>query len=179
MRVTRAWFNILLACAVMMGLASAALAGDAPAKKPRKPKPVKAVRIYVETRHDIAERSLAATVGRSSPMSFQVEKLPILNEVHVDEAALLEESGTYQVQLKFNSLGTRVLEAYTAAAVGRHLVIMTDIDAEARWIAAPLVRRRIGDGVLRFVPDASREEMQRLVRGLNEAIAKKKKRWLN
>ncbi len=120
-----------------------------------------------------------SAVGRSGTLAFQVEKLPILNEVHVEQAALIEETGTHQVELKFNSLGARVLEAYSAAAVGKHFVVMTEIDGEARWIAAPLIRRRIGDGALRFVPDASREDMDRLVGGLNEAIAKNKKRWLN
>lgn len=186
MRMSTAWFNILLACLLLpwgLDLRAAEASEGAPpqekrTRKSKKPKPVKHVRVYVETRHDIAERSLAATVGKSNPMAFQVEKLPILNEVHVEQAALIEEAGTYQVQLRFNSLGSRVLEAYSAGAVGRHFVIMTQIDEEARWIAAPLIRRRLGDGVLRFVPDASREDMQRLVNGLNGEIAKKKKRWL-
>ena len=45
---------------------------------------------------------------------------------------------------------------------------------EGRWLAAPLIRQRISDGTLSFSPDASREEMERLVFGLNEALRKEK-----
>jgi len=148
-------------------------------KKEKKPKPIKSIRVYLETRHDIPERSLPAVVGRSSSMKFTVEKLPILNEVHVEAAALIDQPGGYEVMVKFNSIGTRILESYTAAAGGRHLVIMTEIDKEGRWIAAPLIRRRIGDGRLVFTPDASREDMDRLVKGLNQLVEKNRKQWLN
>ncbi|MBX3746475.1 MAG: hypothetical protein KF833_14300 [Verrucomicrobiae bacterium] len=147
--------------------------------KGRKPKPVNQVRVHVENRHDLPERTLPVQVGRSDPMHFTVEKLPILNEVHIDRAALLEEGGLFRVQLRFNRIGARILESYSSAAAGRHLLIVTDIDGESRWLAAPVIRQRISDGSLAFTPDASREEMERLVRGLNEAIEKRRKRWLN
>lgn len=175
-------FNLLLAGSLLA--ATTATAADRPATpaggtKAKKPKPINHVRVHVENRHDLPERTLPVQVGRSDPMHFTVEKLPILNEVHVDRAALLEEGGLFRVQLRFNRIGARILESYSSAAAGRHLLILTDIDDESRWLAAPVIRQRISDGVLAFTPDASREEMERLVRGLNEAIEKRRKRWLN
>lgn len=187
------WFNVLLVAGSMLVFPRALSAAETPTKpayeapsepttkksKKEKPKLNKSLRVYVETKHDIEERSLPAVVGRSSPMKFMVEKLPILNEVHVESAALLDQPGSFQVQVKFNSLGARILESYTAAAAGRHLLIMTELNKEGRWIAAPLIRRRLGNGILIFTPDASREDMDLLVRGLNQMVEKNRKQWLN
>jgi hypothetical protein len=49
---------------------------------------------------------------------------------------------------------------------------------ESRWLAAPIVRKRIGDGKLIFTPDATREECDTIVTGLN-AVAKKVKEKSN
>lgn len=187
------WFNTLLVLVLLLSPGRITRAEETPAKaaetpspsepkkskKEKKPKLNKSIRVYVETKHDIEERSLPAVVGRSSPMKFMVEKLPILNEVHVESAALIDQPGSFQVQVKFNSLGSRILESYTAAAAGRHLLIMTEINKEGRWIAAPLIRRRLGDGKLVFTPDATREDMDLLVRGLNHMVEKNRKQWLN
>lgn len=155
-------------------------ANEAKAKKEKKKKKkiVNRIRIHVEAKRELPERSLPAIVGRNSPLIFNVEKIPILNESHVENALLVDEPGGFMVRIRFNSMGAKLLESYSSAAAGRHLCVITDIDGEARWLAAPLVRQRIGDGMLSFTPDASREEMERLVLGLNETIRKEKKRWL-
>jgi hypothetical protein len=36
-----------------------------------------------------------------------------------------------------------------------------------RWVAAPTMTERIADGRLVFAPDATREEAERIVHGLN------------
>jgi hypothetical protein len=43
---------------------------------------------------------------------------------------------------------------------------------ESRWLAAPVIPRRISNGVLTFTPDASREEADLIAIGLNN-VAKK------
>jgi hypothetical protein len=43
------------------------------------------------------------------------------------------------------------------------------------WLSAVLVRDRIGNGVFRFIPDASHEEAARIVRGLKNVIAESKR----
>jgi preprotein translocase subunit SecD len=196
MRSPRIAFNILLALVLNLGslavsaadtastdpaptnAAAAERAKDAKPKKPKKPKPLNKIRVHVEAKRELPERSLPALVGRANPLHFNCEKIPILNESHLENALLVDQPGGFQVRLRFNSMGTKLLESYTAAAAGRHLCIITDIDGEGRWLAAPLVRQRIGDGTISFSPDASREEMERLVNGLNELVRKEKKRWL-
>ncbi len=191
MRSPRIAFNILLA--LVLNLASFAVeaadsaptnaaaaerAKDVKPKKPKKPKPLNKIRIHVEAKRELPERSLPAIVGRTSALVFNCEKIPILNESHVENALIVDQPGGFQVRIRFNSMGSKLLESYTAAAAGRHLCIIADIDGEGRWLAAPLVRQRLGDGTLSFSPDASREEMDRLVNGLNELVRKEKKRWL-
>ena len=191
-------FNLLLALVLNLGWFTARAADPEPtnaapanaaaterakdekpkkAKKAKKPKPLDKIRVHVEAKRELPERSLPAFVGRSNPLHFNCEKIPILNESHVENALLVDQPGGFQVRIRFNSMGTKLLESYTAAAAGRHLCIVADIDGEGRWLAAPLVRQRIGDGTLSFSPDASREEMERLVTGLNEMVRKEKKRW--
>lgn len=178
MRIASWGFNLVLAV-VAFHLA----VGPAPAaeekKKEKKPKQVKTLRIYVEARRDLPERTLTATLGQPAKVQFQVEKLPILNEDQLVGSSLLDVPGGYEIQLKFNSLGARVLESYTAAAVGRHLALLTEIDGNARWIAAPLIRQRLGDGILRFAPDTTREEAERIAQGLAKLIEKNRKQWLS
>ncbi len=196
MRSTRTCINILLALVCFqLGGGLTAVAAESPAANPsttnapskapapktkgRKPKLPTHLRVHVEAKRELPERSLPAEVGRSTtPLRYNVERLPILNEVHIINASLVNQPGGFQVRIKFNSMGTKLLESYSAAAAGRHLLILTDIDGEARWLAAPLLRQRIGDGTLAFTPDATREEMERLVQGINKAIEKERKQWL-
>jgi preprotein translocase subunit SecD len=173
MRAARPCINLLLALALF----AAGAAGCASSDKKEKAKYLKHVRVHVETRHDIPERSMPAEL--SNGMRYMVERLPILNENHVSGAAILDSQGGYQVELRFDDMGTRILESYTSAAAGRHLAIMADIDGEGRWVAAPLIRRRIANGVLAFSPAASREDMERLVQGLNREVERRRKQWLN
>jgi hypothetical protein len=70
------------------------------------------------------------------------------------------------------------LEQFTAGNPGKHLVIFGQWGktvADGRWLAAPLITRRIPDGVLAFTPDASRAEADQLVLGLNPKAKKHKK----
>ena len=54
---------------------------------------------------------------------------------------------------------------------GKHLVIFSYFD-QGRWLAAPLITGKNSTGLLTFTPDATREEAERIVRGLNN-VAKK------
>lgn len=161
------------------GAAAEAEHGKDTKKKKRKPKPIKVLRVHVEARRDLPQRSLPAEVGRRNPLPYNIEKLPILSEQNIERVSVVDQPGGFQVRVKFDSTGTRLLESYTAAAAGRHLIVATEIDEETRWLAAPLVRQRIGDGVLAFSPDASREEMERMVRDIAANQRKEKRnRWL-
>jgi hypothetical protein len=63
-----------------------------------------------------------------------------------------------------------VLEHNTAGNPGRHLVIFGqwgDKLTDGRWLAAPLITHRIGDSLLAFTPDTTRDEADQLVLGLD------------
>jgi hypothetical protein len=49
---------------------------------------------------------------------------------------------------------------------------------DCRWLAAPVISHRIGDGVLVFTPDATREEAEEIALGLNN-VAKKTHTWID
>ncbi len=148
-------------------------------KKEKKKKPLKYFRVHVESRRDLPERTVLAKLHSDETVQVPVEKLPALNESHLKRAALIEEPGGYLVQFQFDSVGTKLLEAHSAAANGRHFAVAVDIDGETRWIAILLIRRRLSEGVLSFSPAASREDMDRLVRDLNKEIDRKRKQWLD
>jgi hypothetical protein len=177
MRSARLWFNLVL-MGFWLGASLVAPEAEASEKKKDKPKAIERIRVHVESRRDLKERTLPAVVGRSNPSEYWIEKLPILNEIHLDRAVFHEELGGFAVELQFDSMGTKLLESHSSAAAGRHLVVATEIDGETRWLAAPLMRKRLGDGRLVFSPDASREETERMVKDLNAAVKKRKSQWL-
>ena len=103
-------------------------------------------------------------------MLVTIAKEPILTEANIIAARVIESEGGYALEIKFDESGTWCLEQFTAANPGKHLVIFGQWGAtmaDGRWLGAPLITHRIGNGVLSFTPDASREEADQLVLGLN------------
>jgi len=84
------------------------------------------------------------------------------------------------VEVKFEEIAGWRLEQSSSANPGKHLAIFAqwpdkpgdDKKAAGRWLAAPLILRRIATATLVFAPDASREEMDKWVAGLNLAAQK-------
>ena len=73
-------------------------------------------------------------------------------------------------KLNLMRAATWLLEQYSAANPGRHFVIFGQWGEKltnGRWLAAPIITRRITGGMLVFTPDCSREEADQLVLGLN------------
>ncbi len=137
------------------------------------------LRVHFEGRRDVAGRSEEVTIGRDHPVKLIVEKAPFLNEGFVKQAKVIDVMGGFVLQLQFDRDGSMLLEQYTTANPGRHLAIFAQFMMPpeeklnaGRWLAAPRISGRITDGLLRFTPDASREEVDQIVLGLNN-IAKK------
>jgi preprotein translocase subunit SecD len=125
-------------------------------------------------RDDLGQ-SLAITVSRATPFALNVSRSPFLDDSSLTQASLVETHGSYSLALQFDQRGAWLLEQYTAQNPGRHLAIAVkfgDKLEQTRWLAAPLITRRIADGLLTFSPDASREEAEAIVRGLNNAAVK-------
>ena len=98
-----------------------------------------------------------------------------MTEVNIVAARVFDTPGGFAIEVRFDETASWILEQYSAANSGRHFVIFGqwgDKLANGRWLAAPTITRRIGNGVLAFTADVSREEADRLVLGLNN-VAKK------
>ena len=115
------------------------------------------------------------SVLRSDPVVVTIAKEAVLTEANIVAAKVIEAPGGYAIEIQFDENGSWTLEQYSATNPGRHFVIFGqwgDKLSDGRWLAAPLITHRIGNGILSFTPDMSREEAEQLVLGLNN-VAKK------
>src|SRR5439155_21541744 len=123
-----------------------------------------------------AERVKEVPIFRANPVMIRVEKDPLqIDEGNVVQGMVLDIEGGFVIKVQLDKRGTWVLENLTASNVGNRLAIFSPC-GEARWLAAPLISRRISDGVITFTPDADRAESERFVRGLNNVAAKIQKK---
>jgi preprotein translocase subunit SecD len=163
MKVCALRFNIYLAIVAAFALVCGCQTG-----KPKEK--LSALRIHVETNPTSTGTSQTVSVLRSEPVLVTVENDPILTEANVINARIIESPGGFAVEVRFDETGSWILEQNTAANVGRHFAIFGqwgDKLINGRWLAAPLITHRIGNNVLAFTPDASRDEADQLVLGLN------------
>jgi preprotein translocase subunit SecD len=139
-------------------------------------KEVVTLRIHLEVPPDRSGRSGPVTVLRHAPMQVNIEKDGIVDESYLVEAKLIPTPGGPEIELQFDTQGRTALENYTAANRGRRLAVYTDFGEEHRWIAAPVITRLLSNGTFRFTPDASQEEAERIVNGLNRVAKDNKKK---
>ena len=171
MRVITRRFNLFLALAAL-----ALLCGCQTDKK--KEKEVSVLRVHIEASPQSAGSTQTITVLRDDPLLVTIFKDAILSEANLTEAKVIDAQGGFAIQLQFDENNTMVLEQYSASYRGKHFVIFGqwgDKPTDGRWLAAPLITRRISDGKLSFTPDMSRTNADRLVLGLNNAAANAKK----
>jgi hypothetical protein len=128
------------------------------------------MRIHVET-DSVADQSAAVSIIRSAPITINIERDPLLDENNVVAALLVDEAGSYSVEVQFDRQGSWLLERATVIGRGRHLAIFAQF-GDNRWLGAPLIKGKNSSGRLRFTPDATREEADRFVRGLNNTVRK-------
>ena len=165
-------FNTILRLITVLALA----AGCATGKK--EDKQVAALRLHIESSGNAPDSSQDISVLRSEPLLVTIAKEPVLTEANIVSAQLLEPPGGFAVEVKFDETGGWILEQNSSAYVGKHFAIFGqwgDKMKDGRWLAAPLINHRIADGTFVFSPDASREEAQQLVDGLNRAAKKNSK----
>ena len=163
-------FNIILALFLLI------TAGCKTTEEKKKAKEASFLRFHVETNVDGTQHNAQVAVYRANPMLLGVERDAALDEGFMDkvEMVTVDEFGSHAIKITFNEQGTKRLDYLTSSFKGRRLVIHGKW-TESRWLAAPLITKRITNGVFIFTPDASREETERIVSGLNNVIAKLKK----
>ena len=164
-------FNFFLVVAV-----AALLNGCASDEAHKKKKELSNIRIHIEADQGSGDRSSAVSVHRVSPILLNIEREPVLDEHNVVAATVVDQpGGLFSIQLQFDRQGSWLLERTSVVNRGKHLVIFSYF-GQSRWIAAPVISSRNSSGRLTFTPDATREESERLVRGLNNVALKLKRR---
>jgi preprotein translocase subunit SecD len=168
-------FNIYFCLALAIGLATGCKTSPEDQQKKKDKKLATVLRLHLEMRPDNSGGQETISVIRNSPVQISVKKTDFLNEANIAEAAVVDTLGGFSITLKFDRRGRLLLEQYTSANVGRRIAVYAQFGEglkQSRWLGAPVIRKHVGDGVLTFTPDCSREEADQIVRGLNN-VAKK------
>jgi hypothetical protein len=162
-------FNVNLVLALGVGLLTACHT----LKVSKKKEAVSTFQVYIEARRD-PDRSQTVKVGREQPISFSIEKQPFVSEKHVKEAKVISDVGGFALQVQLDRQGSWLLEQYTTANHGKHLVIFSQFSTppeetlnEGRWLAATRISLNITNGLISFTPDVNRAEADHLALGLN------------
>jgi hypothetical protein len=166
-------FNPYLAGALISGLVVAAIAGCKTAGGQDK-KAISTLRLHLETKPNPMSKTETVEVYRNSPIKFSADPNPFLTEGLVKEAKIVEVTGGFALQIQFDEKGTWLLDEYTGANRGKHILVSSQFYepgqetlAKGRWLAAPQINRHLTNGVFTFTPDATRDESDRIVLGLN------------
>ena len=168
MKVYALRFNIYLVMFAVLGLGTACHTTH----KTKEDKEVSALRVHIESNEDNIGGSQTVSVLRTDPVTVTIVKDPFLTEANLLAARVLDAPANsgFAVELKFDDVGTLMLEQYSAANPGKHFVVFGqwgEKGTDGRWLGAPLITHRITNGLLAFTPDMSRDDAYRLVVGLN------------
>jgi len=160
MKTSRQYINIIL-------LLAGFLAGCQSSKD--KDKEFTLIKLHAETTDSGSEFSKSVPIFRASPTYVTIDRNSFLDENDLVKASIEEDNG-FAIRLQFNEHGVLLLENVTRANQGGHIAIFCDFGQESRWLAAPAFDHPITDGIITFTPDATREEADRIVRGLNNEV---------
>jgi len=163
------YFLAGLALALLLAITSACTSSETK-KKGYSKKDQASLRLYLEVNPAGSDRSGMITVGRTAPFQLNVEKKAFLTEHNIEHASVVDTFGGFSISIRYDKEGSWLLEQYSTANKGKRIAIVAEF-GQVRWLAAPVIQQRLGDGLLVFAPDATREESERIVSGLNR-IAK-------
>ena len=169
MMISRSAFNIYL-CALLVAAAFGA-AGCKTTEQKKKDKEATSLRFHLEVNRDGTQGNSPVPVYRKSPINVNISRQPFLDEGYITEAAVVDvdNMGGFGIRVRFDDHGRGVLESVTTSYKGQRIVIYAQF-GEVRWLAAPVIKQRISDGEFVFTPDATREEADRIVRGVNNVV---------
>ncbi len=168
---TFARFNIYFCAALGLLLASGCQSDRG---EKRKDKEGTLLELHAEVNRDGAEDNEPVPIFREHPVYVNVSKSAFVDSADLAEARVVDDLGGFSIQLKFNWRGTLLLQSITTANRGKRIAVFANFGPK-RWLASPVISKPISDGVLTFTPDATREEADRIVRGLKNVTAKLKK----
>lgn len=165
-------FNIYLAA--VLALALVTVTGCQTGKKKDKDKAV--IQLHQEAYTSGASDTERVAIYRENPIYVNVDKEPFIDSADITEAKVLEDLGGFVIQLRFNWRGSQILNGVTTANRDKRIAVHCIFNKEARWLASPVIRKPLRDGIFTFTPDCTRAEADHIVKGLNaEAAALKEK----
>ena len=171
-------FNLFLPVTLAVAVACGC---QTPAEKKSR-KLLSTLRLHLEATRNSTKAYERVPVYRAKPVWVNVEKVPFLTEGHVTRAQVRDVVGGFALSVELDHRGAALLEEYTTANRDRRLVIFCQFGDQLkdfRWLAAPVVSRRITDGVLTFTPDATRDEAEEIARGLNNVAKRVQGKWID
>jgi hypothetical protein len=165
-------FNIYLCGLALLSLGSGCL-GNLPLSTKTKyvsdesdpQKQLTMLRLHGESNPDPTGRTVAVPILRSQPMMATIDREAFLSEDNVLSAEVVDEPAGFSVQVTFDRRGEWLLEQASVRLQGRRIVVFAKFGPE-RWLGAPVVHGVLADGKFKFMPDATREEADRITRGL-------------
>jgi hypothetical protein len=163
-------------------LLAGALLGGCLGPESRKKRQPSTISVHLEVAPDGTNLNEPVPIYRAEPVMINVERTPFLTELNLSEAKVVDVMGGFAIRIQFDRQGTWLLEQRSVAYHGKRFAIFCKFGAHLkneRWLAAPVISRRIADGVLIFTPDATREEADEIVLGLNNVgrEVEKKTKW--
>ena len=166
---------------LLMTLAAAALCGCQTSGETNPKKLLSTLRLHLEASRGGPKANEVVPIYRKKPIMVCVEKTPFLTEQHVSDAKVVDVVGGFALRIQFDQRGTVLLEQCSTGNRGRKIIIFSqfgDQMKDFRWLAAPVISRRMADGVLVFTPDANREEAEEIAIGLNN-VSKQVHTWVD
>jgi preprotein translocase subunit SecD len=164
-------FNIYLLCLALLAPAAGCRSPES-----RSAKQLATFRVHLEVNPDGTDRNQPVPIYRAQPSLVNVDKGPLLTEGDIAEARVISDTlNAFWLQIQFDPRGTLILEQYTAMYSGKRFAFFSEFGEKMeqyRWLGAPVIPRRISNGVLTFTPDATREEVEQIARGLNNVAIK-------
>ncbi|HTR44001.1 MAG TPA: hypothetical protein VMH87_20500 [Pseudomonadales bacterium] len=168
-------FNLFLGLSALAGLLAGC--GAMSTLGLEKDEPMGAMRVHIELSPNnlsaSSETAETVKVLRTDPVDIIIDKDPVLTENNLLAVKVIKTPFSPAIEARFDENGTWILEQYSAANPGRHFVIFAQWGKDmkdGRWIAAPLITKRLNDGILTFTPDMSTNETDQLITGLNNVI---------
>ena len=166
------WFNLYLIATLAVLLTGCGTTKDANDKLST----LLRVHLEAEPHQMIPSRKIA--VYRSSPITIEVESLYLMTDDNVVSARVVDQMGTYALEIKFDQWAIPLLDHNSSSFQGRRLAVQAQWGPRhktTRWLAAPKMKQRIKQGTFVFTPDATLEECYEIVTGLNNNARKVKK----
>jgi len=172
MNSVRRRFNIYLLATLSVMLLVGGCASHKDKDKKKEKKVVTYLRIHGQASNNTTFTK-KITVFPNSPITIYVDQSELLTDANVEGAQVVDALGGFAMVIKFDKRGQWLLDEYSSLNLGRYLAIFVQYGEKSekvKWLAAPIISRRISDGALIFTPDATREEAEMIAKGLNKKV---------